>query len=268
MDLVPAESLGVVGDPSAVEEPLVIPRSAVLFTGTRSVVYVQVPGTERPTYESREVVLGPRAGTFYIVNEGLEEGERVVVNGAFRIDSAMQIAAKPSMMSSRDGEKRARADAGEPFVHSLKPVYSAYLDAQAALADDDFAGFVRGAEDLQRAIGFVESSSLMGEPLASWRRARAKLTVEEMPIGIDSARALFERLSEGVLSLQETFGHHGSETWYRANCPMAFENKGADWLQRGETIDNPYFGSAMLRCGEIRASYEPLNTDAGGGGRE
>ena len=60
MDLVPAESLGVVGDPSSVEEPLVIPRSAVLFTGTRSVVYVEVPETELPTYEGRAVVLGPR----------------------------------------------------------------------------------------------------------------------------------------------------------------------------------------------------------------
>ncbi|MEL6740723.1 MAG: efflux RND transporter periplasmic adaptor subunit, partial [Planctomycetota bacterium] len=33
MDMVPAESLGVVGDPTTINEPLVIPRSAVLFTG-------------------------------------------------------------------------------------------------------------------------------------------------------------------------------------------------------------------------------------------
>lgn len=269
MDLVPAESLGVVGDPSTAEEPLVIPRSSVLFTGTRSVVYVKVPGNERPTYESREVVLGPRAGAFYIVNGGLGEGEEVVVNGAFRIDSAMQIAAKPSMMSPGDGGgDQPRSDVADAFVYSLKPVYSAYLDAQEALADDDFAGFVRGAEDLQRAIGFVESSALVGEALASWRRAKAKLTMDGMPGDIDAARATYERLSEGVFLLQETFGHRGRETWYRAHCPMAFDNEGADWLQRRETIDNPYFGSAMLRCGEIRATYEPLNVAAEGGGRE
>jgi Cu(I)/Ag(I) efflux system membrane fusion protein len=60
MDLVPAESLGVVGNPSAAEEPLVIPRSSVLFTGTRSVVYVEVPDADKPTYEGRVIVLGPR----------------------------------------------------------------------------------------------------------------------------------------------------------------------------------------------------------------
>lgn len=55
------------------------------------------------------------------------------------------------------------------------------------------------------------------------------------------------------------FGHQGSETWYLAHCPMAFDNKGADWLQRGEPIRNPYFGSRMFRCGEIREAFAPLN---------
>ena len=36
---------------------------------------------------------------YYIVKQGLREGERVVTNGAFKIDSALQINAKPSMMS-------------------------------------------------------------------------------------------------------------------------------------------------------------------------
>jgi hypothetical protein len=34
------------------------------------------------------------------------------------------------------------------------------------------------------------------------------------------------------------------------HCPMAFED-GADWLQRGAEIENPYFGEKMFRCGEI-----------------
>jgi Cu(I)/Ag(I) efflux system membrane fusion protein len=39
---------------------------------------------------------------------------------------------------------------------------------------------------------------------------------------------------------------------------MAFDNKGAEWLQRGTTINNPYFGDEMLRCGEIRSAFPPL----------
>jgi Cu(I)/Ag(I) efflux system membrane fusion protein len=79
--------------------PLVIPASAALITGKRAVVYVAVPGQEW-TYEAREVVLGPRGQEHLVVREGLEEGELVVVKGTFKIDSASQILAKPSMMNT------------------------------------------------------------------------------------------------------------------------------------------------------------------------
>ncbi len=98
MDLVTTESLGYVVDVPK-EAPLVIPATAPLITGTRAVVYVRVPGAEKPTYEGREIVLGPRAGDYYIVKSGLAEGEIVVTNGNFKIDSALQIQARPSMMN-------------------------------------------------------------------------------------------------------------------------------------------------------------------------
>ena len=80
--------------------PLVVPVvGRASKTGTRAVVYVERVDAKKPTYEGREIVLGPRAGDFYIVRAGLEEGERVVTQGNFKLDSALQIAAKPSMMS-------------------------------------------------------------------------------------------------------------------------------------------------------------------------
>jgi len=98
MDLVTTESLGYVKAESN-ETPLVIPASAPLITGKRAVVYVQVPNREKPTYQGREIVLGPRAGDYYIVKSGLAEGELIVTNGNFKIDSALQIQARPSMMN-------------------------------------------------------------------------------------------------------------------------------------------------------------------------
>jgi len=98
MDLVTTESLGYVVD-TPKQAPLVIPASAPLITGARAVVYVKVPGAKKPTYEGREIVLGSRAGDYYIVKSGLAEGETVVTNGNFKIDSALQIQAKPSMMN-------------------------------------------------------------------------------------------------------------------------------------------------------------------------
>ncbi len=83
--------------------PLVIPESAPLITGKRAIVYVAVP--ESPgTYEGREIKLGPKAKGYYLVREGLQKDEMVVVNGNFKIDSAVQILAKPSMMEPEGGK--------------------------------------------------------------------------------------------------------------------------------------------------------------------
>ncbi len=79
--------------------PLVIPESAVLFTGKRSLVYVEIPNQPQPTYEQRDVILGPRVGNNYGLYSGLKEGERVVVKGNFQIDSSVQILGEPSMMN-------------------------------------------------------------------------------------------------------------------------------------------------------------------------
>ncbi len=83
-------------------KPLVIPASAPLITGKRSIVYVAVEG-KAGVFEGREIVLGPKAKDYYVVFEGLVEGDQVVVNGNFKIDSAIQILARPGMMEMKDG---------------------------------------------------------------------------------------------------------------------------------------------------------------------
>lgn len=87
-------------DPRQSEEQkktLAIPETAPLITGKRAVVYVEV--ADKPgSYEGREVVLGPRAKGYYVVRDGLHEGEKVVVNGNFKIDSAIQILTGTGMM--------------------------------------------------------------------------------------------------------------------------------------------------------------------------
>ena len=262
MDLVRAEDMGIAGDPTPYVQPLVVPKTAVLVTGTRAVVYVLVPDTVKPTYEGREIVLGPRAGDLYIVRAGLAEGDEVVTNGVFKIDSAMQIAAKPSMMmpTTRNAAEPVRDAVPEHFVAGLDPVYAAYLAAQRALASDDLDGFTVATGDMDRAIDLVDTGGLASGSLGKWRQAVSRLTVDPPPADIASARRVFERMSQAAIDLEKRFGHHGTQTWHVAFCPMAFDNAGAVWLQRGAVIDNPYFGSSMLRCGSIRATLPPLVT--------
>jgi len=80
----------------------VIPRSAVLWTGARSVVYVKQPDAAEPAFRLREVVLGPLLGDRYVVEKGLTEGEEVVTSGAFMVDASAQLEGKPSMMNRED----------------------------------------------------------------------------------------------------------------------------------------------------------------------
>lgn len=98
MPLVTAKSLGFVRA-EVNEMPLVIPATAPLITGKRAIVYVQDPNLKKPMFEGVEIVLGPRAGDFYIVESGLAEGQRVVTRGNFKIDAALQLQAKKSMMN-------------------------------------------------------------------------------------------------------------------------------------------------------------------------
>ncbi len=84
------------------QNTLQIPKEAVLWTGERSIIYIKLPDTSQTLFEAREVQLGTRVGDHYIVEEGLQEGEEVVVKGNFMIDSAAQLADKKSMMNDNN----------------------------------------------------------------------------------------------------------------------------------------------------------------------
>jgi Cu(I)/Ag(I) efflux system membrane fusion protein len=83
---------------------IIIPRSAVLWTGKRSIVYVKQPGTDEPVFKIREIGLGPMLGESYIITDGLSEGEEIVTSGTFSVDAAAQLEGKPSMMNPRGGK--------------------------------------------------------------------------------------------------------------------------------------------------------------------
>jgi membrane fusion protein, copper/silver efflux system len=85
---------------------VVIPKSAVLWTGKRSVVYVKQTGDE-PVFKIREIGLGPMLGDSYVVTDGLAEGEEIVTNGTFSVDAAAQLEGKPSMMNPGGGNNSA-----------------------------------------------------------------------------------------------------------------------------------------------------------------
>jgi Cu(I)/Ag(I) efflux system membrane fusion protein len=74
-----------------VKNAIIVPKSAVLWTGKRAVVYVKVPHKKTISFVYREIILGQDMGDFYIVEKGLKEGEVIATNGVFRIDASAQL---------------------------------------------------------------------------------------------------------------------------------------------------------------------------------
>ncbi len=275
MALVTAESLGYVGRVSELA-PLVIPASAPLITGKRAVVYVSLPG-RKGAYEGREVVLGSRAGEYYIVNDGLKEGELVVTKGNFKIDSALQIQAKPSMMSPPGGgpapearhlDDHTRAAAPSPtslpakvfgapeeFRKQLDDLFAGYIRMHAALAADGLDGAKGAARFFESTLGKVDMTLLKGRAHGAWMKHLGALTSSAQKLArskdIAPAREAFSSLSQTLISVTKSFGTSGGQALYRYRCTMAFDNQGADWLSREREVRNPYYGAAMLRCGEL-----------------
>jgi len=188
MPLVQAESLGYVAvDSNKEPKPLVIPVTAALVTGTRAIVYVELPGTDEPTFEGREIVLGPRAGDYYLVRSGLKEGEIVVTNGNFKIDSAVQIQAKPSMMTPEgggggghqhgDGGKPSKAGQGKTmtpgsvpaeFHSQLQKLESAYEAIAKAVKLKDISLIRNEFLAFEKALSKIDGSLLSGHLRMLW----------------------------------------------------------------------------------------------------
>ncbi|MGH9508377.1 MAG: efflux RND transporter periplasmic adaptor subunit [Terriglobales bacterium] len=74
--------------PSMGRNVLAVPRTAVIDTGMKTLVYV---ATGKGVFEGREVKLGPAGQEFYPVLDGLKEGERIVTEGNFLIDSQTRL---------------------------------------------------------------------------------------------------------------------------------------------------------------------------------
>lgn len=245
------------------ETPLVIPATAPLITGRRAVVYVRLPGHAKATFAGREVVLGPRRGDYYEVVSGLAAGDSVVTRGAFKIDSALQIQAKPSMMSPPDGPLAAApASLSAPaspgplpagFRDDLGAVLQTYLDVQAAMAADDSAAARSASAAVVRALDAIDTTALDDTARAAWTDGSAALesAVAAMAEADDfeQRRADLRPVTAALWPLLDRFGYRDDDPVRLFHCPMANDNQGADWIQRAATTVNPYYGSMMLRCG-------------------
>jgi len=264
-DLKPGMLVRGLWEKTASAATLQVPRSAVLWTGTRSVVYVRVPDSEVPAFQYREITLGEQIGDFYEVVAGLTSGEEVVVNGAFTIDAAAQLNNQASMMNrkvQRKGQEIAadyQAITPIAFKASLDQLVGAYLSVKDALVQTDSQSASEAGLVLQQTLAALAADELPDEARFFWDKKSAALATHlerfSEATGITEQREQFGFFSALLIQVVTAMGHEQG-TYYVQHCPMAFNDEGGDWLSAEADIKNPYFGDRMLKCGLVEQVLE------------
>ncbi|WP_047245239.1 efflux RND transporter periplasmic adaptor subunit [Maribacter thermophilus] len=263
-------------------EVLTIPASAVLWTGKRSVVYLKT-NPDQTVFEMREVVLGNQIGNEYEVLEGLFVGNEIVTNGTFTVDAAAQLQGKKSMMNKNGGKvmtgheghlemdnktskkesdhtnMNQRLTVSEKFQEQLKVVYNDYINLKNALVKEDSKSTSANATTLLNKLNKVDMKLLSDYKAHNhWmslvKEIQASATSISKTSDIKEQRDHFKHLSSHLINAVQLFGVN--EKVYVEFCPMGDNNKGAYWLSKEEKVINPYFGSAMLTCGEVKQVIE------------
>lgn len=265
------------------EGVVLVPKSSVLWTGKRAVVYVKLPNRDHNSFIYREVILGEDAGDFYNITKGLEEGEEIASNGVFKIDASAQLAGKKSMMNPTGGKSQTGGHAGmdmgdgevkedkmdmnnevmidkskvpSEFKLQLGEVVEKYLHLKNKLVEDN-SNNLNQVKAIQKSLNNVDMSLVLGDAHNSWMKANTNmnkyLNSLSKSVNIDEQRNIFLSLSNSLADISQLLGveMRDNKSLYLEFCSMADDKKGGYWLSTEKEISNPYFGSDMLGCGEL-----------------
>jgi Cu(I)/Ag(I) efflux system membrane fusion protein len=256
-----------------VGELLAVPENAVIFSGKRAIVLVDegegrfrpqpvqlgrrwLVDKEREEREERELVFLTEAIRYHEVVRGLEEGDRVVTSGNFLIGSESQLQGALAKMVEQTEEAWSREDSIAAVMEKLGPtlgkvepeldaILQDYFAIRRALASDELG-------DAAKRAGAIASRAVnpgIKEPAQGFARAA-------QAGDLAAAREAFKPLSESLVSYFQLHAQEVDQLPVAYYCPMA----DARWLQEDTDMGNPYYGSAMLRCGEqiqIVGAQEP-----------
>lgn len=193
-----------------------VPRSAVLWTGARSVVWVADLARGPGAFRMREVRIGAQGDTAQQIISGLMPAEMVVHQGVFAVDASAQLQGKPSMLSLDAASLVVVTEADRAWLAD-------YLQFKDALVLSDS---IKAKQAMQN----LYSSS---------------------PAQLETQREILRKLLPRALTLAQALSTT-EKPYFLQHCPMAFNNQGADWIATETQIRNPYFGDAMLSCGLVK----------------
>jgi len=246
-------------------EGLTIPVSAVMPTGSRTLVFVD---KSEGKLEPRPVQLGRKYGDIYEVQSGLAEGERVVASANFLIDaeSKVQGAVKSFEEPAADAaQKSGMTEMAKPapLPKQAEVLYQSvladYLAIQKQLAQDKLDGLAKRIAQFRDHVQAVAKSEVHPPERANdyQQRVTAVLTAsEQFPASnLDEARVAFGKLSAVFIALLTEFPPPLESAVHVMNCPM-WDKSPANWIQAAPEVENPFMGTKMTRCGSMVKTIE------------
>lgn len=149
---------------------------------------------------------------------------------------------------------------GEIGRDALNALYTAYLDIHKALSRDDLESAQKASRD------FLRTPRRFPTELSHNVKAAdlvADLRALNASRDITAYRKAFRSFSDRMILLLSEAKNAGDMAALVYHCPMAFGNAGADWLQAGQGVQNPYFGASMFRCGSMKKTLHAGSARAG-----
>ncbi len=241
------------------DQVLTVPKSAVLWTGKRSLVYVK-PDPNQPIFEMTEVTLGNALGNSYVILDGLAPGDELVTNGTFTIDAAAQLHGKKSMMAPKTegiplGDENVKIGLNHNLKEDFTMILMLYDEMKNALVKSNGAKASSDGKKLVSELAKLKGAILdeaTAFNIAEIKRNAKKITTTS---DVKKQRVAFKPLSESMIVIAGSFSDL-DQPIYVQHCPMADNNKGANWLSFQDKVQNPYFGDAMLTCGSVTRTIQ------------
>ena len=162
-----------------------------------------------------------------------------------------------------------KLDVPAEFRTQLAVIWAAYLQLGDSLASDDFKSAKQGIEQLAQALRNVDMKLLTENKahMAWMQESRNLSTIGSLLFKADDIKAMrehFESLSGVMQVLAISFGFEPDQQVFLVHCPMAFNNRGAIWLQQDDQTRNPYFGATMLKCADRKELIAGVSRVKGG----
>lgn len=162
---------------------------------------------------------------------------------------------RPHAADATERPEEAGGESPAAFETQVGELLRAYFNVAGALAEDDFDAARQAVEQAQAHLNEMDAEALDEAQRERWSQIRESLSqsIDRFLAagGIEPARTAFAPLSEQFEQMVRRFGSGDVASVHLMHCPMAFGNRGADWLQPQEQVNNPYYGARMLRCGEV-----------------